>query len=189
MKGSIIAPFFAVAVMTARGHTELAAQPPTSTLTAQGKPTTTTFTQNNFFGFLSPYTRERFRGTSTISGEVRIVTDGSGGTHEQVALTVTGTYTSASGVTLTESSQGRFHFNRSSSGAVNAVSLLNGQMTGSDGTTILVKERVVFVRDANGVIRVDRSNLDAPFTCQGAERSATTPSRRPKRSPSSFDPA
>ncbi|MFC4427257.1 hypothetical protein [Deinococcus navajonensis] len=153
--------------LSACGRLDTAPQP-AATLGSQGIRTTTSFSFTDLLSFPSPCTGEFATGPFTVSGEESVVMDASGGTHVQVDVVISGTYMGEAGTTFTESSRGRFHINLPSSGAVNAVNLLNGQITGSDGSTLLTKDRIVLVRDARGVVRVERSNLaTTALRCQG----------------------
>ncbi|WP_019588848.1 hypothetical protein [Deinococcus apachensis] len=167
MKGSAVAAFVTVAAITACGRTELAVQPPTVALAAQAERMTFPFSFTFPQDFISPCTGEPLSGSATFAGETQRVTDSQGGIHFQIDATRTGTYTGEAGTTFTESGTARFHFNLLSSGTMNRVELVNGQITGSDGTTLLLKDRFIFVMDANGVVRIDRDNYSTALRCAG----------------------
>lgn len=141
---------------------------PAAILTPQGVRTTTSFTASGPLDFVNPCNGELVVGTSTTTGEETVLTDGAGGIHTRTVFRTSGTYTGqTTGLTYTESGAGRSHVNRPSSGAVNEVVVLNGQFKASDGSTVVFRDRVVFVRDANGVVRVARFPSDTgSLTCK-----------------------
>lgn len=168
MKGSAFAVAFVAIAATACGRTELAAQPDALTLAAQGVRTTTphTFTIP-ISGLTNPCTGEIYNGFVTFTDVVTVVTDASGGTHTQAKVTYSGTYTGDQGTMFTEAGNAHAHLNLPSSGVVNDVAIFNSVVTGDDGTAFLAKERFLFVLDANGVVRVDRNNIETnAYRCQ-----------------------
>jgi len=162
MKGSVVtaAAAFALA-LTACGRTEVAVQSAPPTLTALGQRTTTpnSFTVP-FNGLLNPCTGEILNGFATFTDVTTVVTDASGGTHTRVKATYSSIYTGDAGTTFKESGTLHFHVNLPSSGVVNSVAIYNSLITGSDGTAFTAKEHFVFVMSANGIVRVERNNLE-----------------------------
>ncbi|MFC4637711.1 hypothetical protein [Deinococcus hohokamensis] len=147
--------------LTACGGTDLASTPAT-TLTSQAAGTTTSFTSTGPLDFVSPCNGELVVGQFSTTGEQTVFMDPSGGLHVRIRFHSTGTYIGqTSGMTYTESSRGQEHVNVPSSGTVNDVVVANGEITASDGAIIMVRDRVVFVRDPHGVVHVARFPSDA----------------------------
>ena len=164
MKGNAFTVACVAIVFTACGRAELAAQPVMAT---QAVRTTTPVSFDFPLTITSPCTGELLRGTVTLTAEETVVIDAKGGSHLRSDVVVSSTYVGDAGTTFTESGRGRVHINMPSSGAINAVQVFNGTVTGSDGTTFLAKERFIFIVDANGIVRVVRNNAETnALRCQ-----------------------
>ncbi len=145
--------------LAACGQTHPAGLAPT--LTAQATPSTYSFDFTDPDAFVSACNREQLIGTTTFVGGGQVVTDGTGGTHVVYKYTMTGTYTGqTTNMTYTQSNIGRGTVNLPNSQFVSEKLQVNGKVTADDGSTILIRWRIAFIRDANGNLRVSRSNLD-----------------------------
>ena len=160
MKASMVVIATALA-LSACGHTAPAAQSALPVLGALGKPSTTIvppFTVP-YPPLPSPCTGEILNGFVTFSIVETVVTDARGGTHRRASVTYSSTYTGTAGTTFTEAGKAHEHFNMPGSGGQNGTAIYNSVITGSDGTAFTAKEHFVFVMNANGVVRVERNNL------------------------------
>jgi len=157
MNTRAIAAAFALSFLTACGGTQLAAPP---LLTSQGVRTNTTNVFTISYTLESPCTGEMLTGFVTFTDVVTEVTDGNGGLHRQAKVTYSSTYTGDAGTTFTESGRARVHLNLPSSGVVNAGQIYNSVITGSDGTAFSAKEHFLLVVGKDGVVRVERNNLE-----------------------------
>ncbi|MFC4637826.1 hypothetical protein [Deinococcus hohokamensis] len=147
--------------LAACGQTELAPQSAAPAITAQATPSTYAFNFTEPDAFVSACNGEQLIGTTTFVGSGQEVTDGKGEIHVVYKYTMTGTYTGqTTGMTYTQSNIGRGIVRIPSSEFVSEKGLVNGQVTAEDGSTILIRWRVHFVRDAKGELRVSRINLD-----------------------------
>ncbi|MFC4637712.1 hypothetical protein [Deinococcus hohokamensis] len=147
--------------MTACGQADLAAQLPAPTLTVQAAPSSYTFNFTEPDAFHSACNGELLIGTTTFVGSGQEMTDGAGGLHVVYKYSMTGTYTGqTTGMTYTQANIGHGVIRVPSSGVVSEKLLVNGKVTADDGSTILIRWRIAFLRDANGNLRVSRINLD-----------------------------
>ncbi|MFC4639264.1 hypothetical protein [Deinococcus hohokamensis] len=171
---------FGLTVLTAASMLGSCAQTPdvaardaaSRTLAAQGEKSSFTFSRTEPFDFISPCNGERVSGIASFSGQGQRLTDATGVVHIHSNFTYSGTYTGGrTGMAYTEFSQGQFHLNDLRGDGVNSVRILNGKVKASDGSTIMIKERTVFVVSQGGEVRVDRFPTEATaLSCRGAER-------------------
>jgi hypothetical protein len=154
--------FALTATLAACGQTPLTAPSQGAGMQRQSRPVTSITTVTAAFDFVSPCNGELVSGTSTSVVEERVVFDRSGGVHVRIRVDISSALTGqVTGMTYVESSRAQEHVNVPSSGAVSHVSVLNGTVTASDGSTIAITDRFAFIRDANGVVRVQRIPTEA----------------------------